>query len=263
MNGLLKEKEDKILFAKVLDRQEAATHKSSYTDFIDPARCSVFMNILIREKKHKHIFVYGGYEHAERKIIGFLSELELSENMEDREEESKSSFPITPISVIYNQKFSKPPTHRDYLGATIGLGLDRGKIGDIVLGEEGATIYVKSDIANYIVEHLEQVGRTSVTAKIGEILTNIKSTAKERRINVASLRVDTVIGAAFNLSRNKASMFIEREKVFVNWKLVKKDYLVKPEDIITVRGVGRVEIGEQVSITKKDRIVLDVILFST
>jgi len=257
MDHLLKEKEDKILFAKVLDRQEAAQHKPSYTDFLDPARCSVFMNILSRDKKL--IFMYGGYNHAERKIIGFFPE---QIDNDDEDADFSELFPITPISVVYNQKFSKSPTHRDYLGATLALGLDRGKIGDIVLAEAGATIYVKSDISNYIAEHLEQVGRVSVTTKVGEILTKTESTAKEKRVNVASLRVDAVIGAVFNFSRNKASMFIEREKVFVNWKLAKKDYIVKSKDIITIRGVGRVEIGEQVSTTKKDRIVLEVILFT-
>jgi len=252
------EKNDKIQFAKVIDRQEATTFKSTFTDFLDPARCSSFLNILKREQKLERVFIYGGHEYAERKVIGFLAESEF-----EQAEEPTSLFPITPLSVMYNSKFSKPPIHRDYLGSILALGLDRGKIGDIVLAMAGATVYVHSSIANFIAEHLLHVGQAPVTVKIGQVMPKPTSTANKKRTTVASMRVDCVIGGTFNLSRKDASVLVEREKVFVNWKTAKKSYIVKQGDIITVRGIGRVEIGEQVGITKKERIILDIILFTT
>jgi len=250
------DKKDKIQFAKVLDRQESMKFKSSFTEFLDPARCSAFVKILQRENKLENVFIYGGYDNAERKMIGFLAH-------EEELEEPADSFPITPISVLYNPKFSKPPIHRDYLGSTLALGLDRGKIGDVVVATNGATIYVHSDIANFVGQYLIQVGQAPVTTKVGEALDIPKSTSYEKRVTVASMRVDAVIGGAFNLSRNNASVLIEREKVFINWKLAKSKHTVKLGDIISVRGIGRVEIGEQKGFTKKERIVLDIILFTT
>jgi RNA-binding protein YlmH len=238
--------EDKLLFAKALDRFNSAQKKgAAFTDFLDPVSCEKIF--LAYEKK---IFVkkFGGYENAERKMIGFFAS------------DDEKNFPITPVAFTYNMKFSKPPTHRDYLGAVIGLGLDRVKIGDILVSDEGATMYVSSDVAAFICENLQQVKRTAVKGKIGEALHSPAESGKEKRITVASMRLDAVISAAFNLSRTKAAALIEGEKVFVNWKLAKKTQHIAEGDAITIRGVGRVAVDEQMGSTKKDRIILRVIV---
>ncbi|MCL2387029.1 MAG: YlmH/Sll1252 family protein [Defluviitaleaceae bacterium] len=244
-----KDAEDKLLFAKTLDRLTAAQKKgqSTFTDFLDPARCEAFLAILTKKSPILPT-AQGGHENAERKQIGFV--------MED--DSSSEAFPITPVTFTYNEKFSKPPTHRDYLGATIGLGLDRSKIGDIRLGETGAVMYVSTDVAAYICENLQQVGRTAVKGKLGESLPNLEEQGKEKRITVPSLRLDAVVSSAFNISRGKATALIESEKVFVNWKQAKKTQSISPNDTITIRGLGRATIDQQEGNTKKDRIVLRI-----
>jgi len=169
-----------------------------------------------------------------------------------------ANFPIVPVAVMYNQRFSKAPTHRDYLGAVLGLGLDRGKIGDIRLGPAGAVMYVAEEVAHFIAENLTQVGRVSVKAAANSQLDGFETTSRAKRITVPSMRLDAVLSAALNLSRGKASLLIEAEKVFVNWKLAKKTYTVAVGDAITVRGVGRVSVDSLGGNTKKDRIVLEV-----
>ncbi|MCL2577464.1 MAG: YlmH/Sll1252 family protein [Defluviitaleaceae bacterium] len=241
--------EDKLLFAKVLDRLNSAIKKeqSAFTDFLDPVRCESFLSLLAKKAPQEIIVkANGGFENAERKMLGMIADEE--------------SFPITPITFTYNARFSKPPSHRDYLGAVLGLGLERGKIGDILIGENGATIYVSSDVAEFICENLQQAGRTAIKGKIGEALTSIEPQGKEKRITVPSLRTDAVISSAFNLSRRESAALIESEKVFVNWKPVKKTQLIYLGDTITIRGHGRVVIKEQAGNTKKDRIILIIIM---
>ena len=241
----LKDDEDKIIFAKALDRLTESVNKeiSTFTDFIDPARCETLI-LIFKKMNKREIKSFGGHENAERKIIGFI--------VNDEE-----IFPITPITFTFNAKFCKPPSHRDYLGAVLGLGLERRKIGDILLGENGATIFVSSDIAEYICENLKQAGRVAIKGKIGEVITSV-SQSKEKRITVPSLRTDAVISSAFNLSRRDSSALIESEKVFVNGKPAKKTQLISAGDTITVRGKGRAVIKEQCGTTKKDRIVLQL-----
>jgi RNA-binding protein YlmH len=244
-----KEAEDKLLFAKALDRFNSAikSGQPTFTDFLDPLRCEKFSNQLVvnyhQLKSNINITSHGGHEEAERKMIGFNAEI----------------FPITPITFTYNARFSKPPTHRDYLGATLGLGLDRAKIGDIVLNETGAVIYVQSAAAPFVCENLQQVKRTAVKGLIGLPKAAASETkSQEKRITVPSLRVDAVISSALNLSRAKAAALIENEKVFINWKAAKKTQTVSEGDKITVRGLGRVTIIRQEGFTKKDRAVLQV-----
>ena len=244
-----KNTDDKLLFAKVLDKYTATQkkHRLTHSDFLDPVRCAAFMQTLERMGDGVFITAYGGYENAERKMIAF-----------DTHDVMYDNFPIVPISITYNERFSKAPTHRDYLGAVLGLGLDRGKIGDIRLAEEGAVMYVSEEVAHFIAENLDQVGRISVKVKARQELDGIESTGTIKRITVPSMRLDAVLGSAFNLSRGKAATLIESEKVFVNWKPAKKTHTVEIGDAITVRGMGRVTVDSQGGNTKKDRIVLVV-----
>ncbi|MCL2224729.1 MAG: YlmH/Sll1252 family protein [Defluviitaleaceae bacterium] len=251
MENPFKDSEDKLLFAKALDRLNFAEKRgaSAFTDFIDPMRCEMFLQILQKKSlQGVEVTASGGHANAERKMIGFLAAAE--NNAED------CTFPITPLTFTYNAKFCTAPTHRDYLGAVLGLGLERGKIGDIIMHEAAATMYVSSDVAEYICENLQQAGRTAIKGKIGEAPQTAEPQGTQKRITVPSLRTDAVISSAFNISRREATALIDSEKVFVNWKPAKKTQLIAPADTVTIRGKGRVIINEQVGSTKKDRLVL-------
>jgi RNA-binding protein YlmH len=237
---------DNLDFAKVLDKMSAAQKKGcAFTDFLDAASCEKFILQLKKILPNEiSAIAFGGFENAERKMIGFYLD--------------EVVFPIAAITFTYNEKFSKPLSHRDYLGATLGLGIDRAKIGDIRIAENGAVIYVSTDVAEFIRENLQQVKRTAVKGEIGETLTFSENAGNEKRITVPSLRLDAVVSSAFNLSRGKSAALIEGEKVFINWKLAKKTQSVNPGDTITIRGVGRAVVHEQLGNTKKDRIVLRI-----
>jgi len=234
--------DDKLMFAKILDKYKTAAKRNTatHTDFLDPVSCAKFTEAISRLGKDAEISAEGGYPDAERRIITF----------------NCPAPPITPVAVTFNTKFAKPPSHRDYLGSVLGLGIDRCKIGDIRPGTDGAVIYVLDEIAPFVAENLTQVGRVAVKAAINKEVEGLAETGTTKRINVPSMRLDAVIGAALNLSRGKATELIEREKVFVNWKLAKKTYPLTIGDKITVRGVGRIEIISQEGVTKKDRTVL-------
>ena len=242
-----KDAEDKLLFAKALDKYTAAEKKrqQTHTDFLDPVRCAAFVQTLSRGNNGVYVEAYGGYDGAERKMIAF-----------DTADIDMENFPIIPVAATYNERFAKAPTHRDYLGAVLGLGLDRGKVGDIRLGETGAVLYLSADMAYYVAENLDQVGRVSVKCAVHQTLAGLEATGAERRVTVPSMRLDAVLGSAFNLSRGKAAALIESDKVFVNWKPAKKTQPVAVGDAITVRGVGRVKVESVEGSTKKDRIVL-------
>jgi len=54
MENPFKDSEERLLFAKVLDKYTAARKNNSpaYTDFMDPVRCATFLQML----KHTDIF---------------------------------------------------------------------------------------------------------------------------------------------------------------------------------------------------------------
>ena len=233
------------IFAKVLDRLFICKtrQKPTFTDFYDPAKWTAFYNALKNEDAQ--IKTFGGTADCERRMLGFFP---LDYKME---------FPISRLQIKHNSKFNKAPRHQDYLGAILGLGFDRSRIGDIFLGEEYSEIFVHRDISEYLCEQLDQVGRTPVTVRIlNEDEPGLaKAEEVEGQLNLASMRLDVVVAAAFNMSRGKVVPLIRGEKVFVNWMpCVDTSKQVKPGDMITLRGYGRVRIGEVRGKTKKDRL---------
>ena len=268
-----REAEDRLQFAKALDRLKAAQHKNhaTFTDFMNPQKSAMFLQRFI--KMGVTARAYGGYDDAERTMLGFApSYTEQDYNLPGHPEDAADSespcpslsvgaFPITSLAIIYNERFSRQLTHRDFLGATLGLGLDRGKIGDIQLTDSGAIMYTASEIAEYITENLLEVGRTAVTVAPHASRPNPTATGTAKRITAASMRLDAVISAAFPLSRSKAAALIEGEKVFVNWALAKKTLQLSEGDIVTIRGTGRIRIDEIAGPTKKDRVAVLITVY--
>ena len=82
---------------------------------------------------------------------------------------------------------------------------------------------------------------------------------KELKGTVASVRLDTVLAVAYPLSRSKLTGLIEGGKVFVNGKLITSNgYRLKEGDMISVRGMGRIQYGGILSETKKGRYFIQV-----
>eukprot|EP00967_Tisochrysis_lutea_P014481 scaffold16254_cov16-Tisochrysis_lutea.AAC.3 len=61
------------------------------------------------------------------------------------------------IKSIYPGHSADPATHPDFLGAILGTGVVRGKVGDILVqGESGAQIMVDSELVEHFEDTLTQ-----------------------------------------------------------------------------------------------------------
>lgn len=248
-----KEGEDRLSAARVYDRMELSQKifAPAFTAFMDPYSAHGIKALLCGFGCD--ILVYGGYEESERVMLGFFPEFSESDS---------SLFPITPIEISYNSKYSRTLTHRDFLGSVLGLGITREKTGDIITEEGRAVAFVDSEVADYIAVNLERVGHTKVNVRLLSSFTPKPSEAQEKRITLPSLRLDALLGGALNISRGRASELIKGEKVYINWKkMTSPSHGVAEGDIVTLRGMGRVRINEVIGMTKKDRVLINVSVF--
>lgn len=243
--------EDKNIISNVLDQAELCERKSmiTFTDFLDMQKLSIVRKYILQVSNVRYR-VYGGYEEAERAIVCFYPDY-IDEVLDDE-------YPISIVKVQSStNKFQKKNlSHRDYLGSVIGLGINRSKIGDIIVFEEGAYIFVRTSISDYIDISLTQIGRTNVSTTIcnKEEISLPEDNFKELSVTVQSIRLDAIISKAYNISRSLSSGYITKGKVFVNWILTENASItLKDGDIITVRGLGRVKIAEIGYVTKKGR----------
>ena len=147
-------------------------------------------------------------------------------------------FPFVPCVSQSIKKFGQTDlSHQDYLGSILGLGIDRGKVGDILVSEEQTICFVSEEIADYILVNLEKVSRTPVQVEktdLSEI--EAKKEIEVRRLTVASMRLDAVAGSVLHLSRGKVQALIAGEKANVNWNVTTNpSLLLKEGDMVSVR----------------------------
>ncbi len=246
------EGEERLLFAKALDRAIFAIKRRepAFTDFMDVAKCARFRERL-RGIRGLEVTLFGGAADCERQMMGFFTEALAAE-----------AFPIQAIKIRRkSRKFGQANlSHRDYLGSLLGLGIDRGKTGDILVAEEAAVCFVTEEIAPYITATLTQVSKTAVIAEEADTAADIPERQTEtRRLTVASLRLDAVASEAFRLARGKTQTLIGAEKAQVNWNIITNtSYLLREGDLVSLRGFGRFRIRTVCGKTKKDRIGLEI-----
>lgn len=240
----------KISMLRILDKADIVLmkHEIKATDFLTPNEVRMAVDVLNGINNIKYL-VTGGYKEAERKIIVLFP---------DYLEEYMIDIPLNVFEVKGTSQFEKLD-HRDYLGAILGLGLKREKIGDIIVHENTCQIIVHSNLKDYILYNLIKVGNVSVKVKQLELseITPPEIEYKQINGNVASLRLDSILSLGFKVSRTDAQSLISKELVSINWGKIKKaSYEVVENDVISVKGKGRVIVDSIEGKTRSERIIV-------
>ena len=76
---------------------------------------------------------------------------------------------------------------------------------------------------------------------------------------VSSLRIDNIISKLASCSRNQALDMIKNKLVLLNYEEeIKAHTILKKDDIISIRRVGKFKIGEEKGYTKKNNLILEI-----
>ena len=273
-------REEQILSATLRDRLRLAEKRGipTHTGFLSAAELSIAESVCRAEGAAPfdggsysglRFLLAGGYEDAERRICVFLPQdwdVSAGEGSKAELEIASGFLCVLKASV---PKGAGPLTHRDYLGAALGLGVERSVAGDILVRQEGqdggreegagADIIVLREMADYLAQNLSSVGRSEVSVSIAELseLDPGRQRTEQYRDTVASLRLDSVAASAFRLARGKAQEAIRMGLVFVNGRqAVKPDRELEEGDRISLRGKGKAVLTEVGGRTRKDRVAV-------
>ncbi len=152
-------------------------------------------------------------------------------------------------------------SHRDYLGSLMGLGIVRESIGDILVAEEKAYLFIKPEQTAYILQNLTKIGRCGIRLRLcsfDEVQVPERAT-KEVETTVSGLRLDSVISSAIGVSRGKSAEMIHAGMVTVNWETIEDVSCgVKEGDMFSVRGYGRMKLSRVGGLTRKGRYSITV-----
>ena len=157
-------------------------------------------------------------------------------------------------------KFSETLTHRDFLGAVMNLGIERDMIGDILVRDNSAYIFVMEKISEIICSEFERVKHTAVKCSIIEELPEgLKPKLSEDHITVTSPRLDAVLSKIYHLSRTEAKSLFDMEKVTVNGRICRNpETMLKENSTVSVKGYGKIEYRGEEYLTKKGKTGLTV-----
>ena len=175
---------------------------------------------------------FGGAAHAERQIVAFLPDALYYE----------WEYPIAALHILpAHPKFAESFGHRDVLGAVMNLGIDRGKVGDILIGDGEAYILCHESVAGYFAEHLDRIRNTAVKllpCPLEEL--TVHREFEEHEGIISSNRLDALIACVYRLSRSQSLVLFRQEKVFVDGKLMTDPaHSCSAGNVVSVRGFGR------------------------
>lgn len=247
--------ENDLLIAKVLDKKKICNSKNkiTYTDFLNEKE----QRFIEKNVKLENAFFYGVNENADRKILVFYPE-KLTEELVRKSLKSV----LSGIRIILKNDQIGNYEHKNYLSALIKIGIDRGKIGDILVDDYGADIIAFDMNKEFIIQSLSELTRFR-KANIDIIpIDDIKQKIdrfEESTIIVSSMRIDNIVAELAGCSRTNADEYINSEKVFVNYETaLKVSKTIFEGDIVTIRGKGKFRIDGLVRNTRNNRFVIKV-----
>lgn len=233
-----------LLIAKLDDkiRQCRTKNKIVNTEFLNINEKKVIEKKLYEYKEKNYIFL-GGYEEAESKLLVLFPE----KFLEDIVYKNINNI-IKCIKIILPNELKNKYTHRDYLGAVINLGIEKNRIGDIIVHENGADILIISENSNFIKDNLQSMSKFKKAKITIENIENIQIEEKKFEqftILVNSMRLDNFVSEITKFSRSKTEEWINTEKVYVNDICENKiSKQIKQGDILSIRTSGKYIVGE-------------------
>jgi RNA-binding protein YlmH len=237
--------EDKNLISSIFNKLQIAekTSKVVFTnEFVSP---DVWNQVSVACESYKvKSFANGIFKDADRKMVSFST---LGE---------PTIYPITLLKISNKSKFSSLG-HKDYLGAIMSLGIKREKLGDLITEDAACYATVCSDISNYIITNLSSVSNCPCEAREYDYIEqNLPKRKFQQRVVIStSLRLDGMVSAICNVSRNNSVELIASGKILVNYfQCLKKDKTIKNNDTLTIRGYGKFKIEDIIGTTQKERL---------
>ncbi|MFC5588506.1 RNA-binding protein [Sporosarcina soli] len=231
-------------------REVEDTYAPKLTGFLDPRQ--QFIVESLAHGSDLQVGSSGAFSEAERQRMLIYPDYYVPES---------TDYQIALFNVKYPAKFMKLE-HRDILGSMMSLGIDRSKFGDIRIWEDVVQFTVADELKDYMTANFTSIGKSKVTVEENdrpeEWLQSADTWTEDLHI-VSSMRLDVVVAALANISRQKAATLIHGEKVKVNWAVRDQPaFELQESDMLSIRGAGRFKVVGIEGRTKKDKIRLSI-----
>lgn len=252
IDKIAKTPEDRLLLAKLWDKINGGIQRNapSQTGFLSP-REQTLAGFLFGDAPG--LFAFGGWAEAERKMLVYLPDY-----LEEDDLLSEDS-PVVCLEGTFFQGDSL--THRDILGALMGIGIRRETVGDIFVEPGRAVFFVSQEIAPFVLDNFTSAGRTALHL-CRRNLAEVRLPQPEFqtiRDTVSSLRLDSIVSSGFRIGRSLAASQIRAGKASLDGIPCEKPDKEVPQGAkISLRGLGKIRLAQVGGRTKKGRISITI-----
>ena len=224
------DKDQRLLLRKINDLIQTSRkqYTVTYSSFLDPAQQALILSVT---EFYGLIEMTGGYDDAERRVCRIRTD-------------DFNAEPEPPFVLLTAEATDKTAvlSHRDVLGALMGLGIKREMIGDILPNGHTAQFFCLSGMAEYLLTNLAKIGRYTIHLTHSDTAQLIAQPTRTRTVNVSA---DA----------------IRKGLVSLNWVIcTDPSQEIKSGDRLSLRGKGKLSVGTLSGTSKKGRLFLDLII---
>lgn len=200
---------------------------------------SEFLKITSKLKKEDYK-IYSPYKDSERVIL----------------------YSIKPPQVsLYRIKSTEKLKHQDILGSILGLNISQSYIGDIIIDNDNYYFYILDDLSEFIENNLTKIGSKKVNIEKCDLsyLEQYERKYDDIEIIVSSLRIDNVLSKLIGTNREEIIKKIKEKEIMLNYKVLNKNsYVLKENDIFSIRRYGKFKYINIIKLTKKNNYIIIV-----
>ncbi len=242
--------DEKILLRSLQDKMRLAEKRycSISSGFLNEREQAVTEENII-PSDGINMYFDGGYEGAVRRVVIFVPEYAENESH------------IRAVRASYYKDYTL--SHRDFLGALLGLGLSRDAVGDILVDAENhaADIIIKEEILPFVLDNFKTAGRAALTLK--EIRIADLHIPEEKTVTitdtVASPRIDAIASAGFSISRENAAALVRSGRLSVDRVVCESpDKQIHSGAVISAVGYGKFIVTIPGGVSKKGRVFIEI-----
>ena len=247
----VREESDRMLLSKLSDLCELADRRGRpcFSAFLNEHEQALALQYGLLSPRKAHRFFEGGFEDAQRRVF-----CALPEEAAERISLDETDYPFTALTILFPKGYAV--SHRDVLGSLMALRIKREAVGDILVGDCLAVVFLLDAAARLALSELQKIGNVGVECKQGrpESLPPAFKTEAHDGV-VSALRLDAVVAMLANVSRSESVRLIIQGSVQKNAQSQQSaSKEVSEGDRLSIRGFGKFEIAAVGNPTKKGRL---------
>lgn len=245
----VEEETDRLLLSRLADLCDLAEKrgKPCFSAFLNEHEQALAVQYGLLNTSGVRCLFEGGYEGAQRRMFA------VANGCTDRISLGETDYPFTALTILFPKGYTV--SHRDVLGSLMALRIKREAVGDILVGDCLAVVFLLDAAVELALSELLKIGHVGVKCQRGKPEALPPAFKVETCAGVVSaMRLDAVVAMLTGESRANSVRLINQGYVQKNAQTQTSLFKEVAEgDKLSVRGFGKFMIAAIGSPTKKGR----------